>query len=888
MDFEQFTNKAREALQFSHQLATEYSHSEIKPAHLLLALLSQEDGAVSSILERMGVPRRELHEKLTQQLDRQPSVSGEGAEEVYLSSEMKTLLDEAKNQATDMGDEYVSTEHFLLAFLENDRSEASNLLLDYDISQDGVTETMEEVRGSQNVDEPGAEEKYEVLEKYGRDLTQEAREGKLDPVIGREEEIRRLTRILSRRTKNNPILIGEPGVGKTAIVEGLARRIVEGDAPKSLDGKRIIKLDVGSMVAGAKYRGEFEDRLKAFIKEVKESEGQIILFIDEVHTVVGAGAAEGAVDASNILKPPLARGELHAIGATTLDEFRENIEQDAALERRFQQLLIEEPAVEDTISILRGLQERYEAHHGVKITDSALVEAARLSDRYIGDRFLPDKAIDLIDEAASALRIEMDSKPAEIDRIEREIMQLEMEKQALTKEEDEQAQERLEDLEKELADYREENDQLKSKWRTEKEILDRIGEYQEQIEQARIRMEQAQREGDLDRASEIQYGEIPKLQEKLQEANDELDNLQDGRRMLKEEVTEDDVAEVVSGWTGIPVSRLLQSEREKLVEMEDRLKQRVVAQDEAIEAVSDAVRRARSGLHDPKKPIGSFIFMGPTGVGKTELAKTLAEFLFDDEDKLIRVDMAEFMEKHSVSRFMGAPPGYVGYEEGGYLTEQVRRNPYSVVLFDEIEKAHRDVLNALLQILDDGRMTDGQGRTVDFRNTVLIMTSNVGSKDIQETFEEHPNLDEDSEEFQELRETVMDKLRSNFRPEFLNRLDETIIFHSLSQDDIKEIVDIQLDRLLERFEERKLDLRLTESAKELLAKAGYDPVYGARPLKRVIQDRVVDELAMDLLQGDVQEGDTIEVDTVPGDDELTFRQIGSVEEETRGPAAAVS
>jgi ATP-dependent Clp protease ATP-binding subunit ClpB len=740
------------------------------------------------------------------------------------------------------------------------------------------------------VDDPAAEEHYEVLEKFGRDVTQEAEDGKLDPVIGREEEIRRLTQILSRRTKNNPILIGEPGVGKTAIVEGLARRIVEGDAPKSLENRCIVELDVGSMVAGAKYRGEFEDRLKAFIKEVKESDGEIILFIDEVHTVVGAGGAEGSVDASNMLKPPLARGELRAIGATTLDEFRENIEQDAALERRFQKLLIEEPSVEDSVSILRGLQERYEAHHGVRITDSALVAAARLSDRYIGDRFLPDKAIDLIDEAASALRIEMDSKPAEIDKIEREIMQLEMEKQALSKEEGEEAQERLEDVEEELANLQEKNDELKAKWQNEKEILDRIGECQEEIEDARIRMEKAQREGELDRASEIQYGEIPDLQEELREAKAELDNLQDGKRMLKEEVTEDDVAEVVSGWTGIPVTRLLRSEREKLVEMEDRLKQRVVAQDEAVKAVSDAVRRARSGLHDPEKPIGSFIFLGPTGVGKTELAKTLAEFLFDDEDKLIRVDMSEFMEKHSVSRFMGAPPGYVGYEEGGYLTEQVRRNPYSVILFDEVEKAHRDVLNAMLQILDDGRMTDGQGRTVDFRNTVLIMTSNVGSNDIQETFQEHPDMDEDSPEFKELRDTVMDKLRSNFRPEFLNRLDETIIFHSLNRKDIKEIVDIQIDKLLERFEEKKFDLELTEAAKERLAEEGYDPVYGARPLNRVIQDRIVDELAMDVLQGEIDEGQLIRVDIDSSDKDFVFEPVTSAAESTEetGPPAGVT
>ncbi|MFB6226936.1 MAG: ATP-dependent Clp protease ATP-binding subunit, partial [bacterium] len=671
MDFEQFTNKAKEALQMAQQLAEEYSHSELKPSHLLAAVVTQDDGAVSSILEKMGVPARKVREDVIKHLDSEPSVSGEAADEIYMSRDLKNVLSDAEVEADEMGDEYVSTEHFLLSLVDDDGSKAGSLLSNYDLTREGVLDAMDDVRGSQNVMDPEAEEKYEILEKYGRNLTEEAEDGNLDPVIGREEEIRRLTQILSRRTKNNPILIGEPGVGKTAIVEGLARRIVEGDAPKSLENKKIIELNIGSMVAGAKYRGEFEDRLKAFIKEVKESDGEIILFIDEVHTVVGAGGAEGSVDASNMLKPALARGELRAIGATTLDEFRENIEQDAALERRFQQLMIEEPSVEDTVSILRGLQERYEAHHGVKITDSALVEAAKLSDRYIGDRFLPDKAIDLIDEAASSLRIEMDSKPAEIDKIEREIMQLEMEKQALQKEDGSDAQERLKDIEEELANLQEKNDELKSKWQTEKEILDRIGDYQEEIEEARIRMEQAQREGNLDKASEIQYGEIPDLQEKLRAANEELDSLQDGQRMLKEEVTDNDVAEVVSRWTGIPVDRLLQSEREKLVHMEDKLRERVVAQDEAIEEVSDAVRRARSGLHDPNKPIGSFIFMGPTGVGKTELAKTLAEFLFDDEDKLIRVDMSEFMEKHSVSRFMGAPPGYVGYEEGGYLTEQV-------------------------------------------------------------------------------------------------------------------------------------------------------------------------------------------------------------------------
>ncbi|MFB6355653.1 MAG: ATP-dependent chaperone ClpB [bacterium] len=881
MQMDRFTVKAQEALQSSQKIAGEFEHAEMSIDHLALALIRQEDGVVPSVLQKMGVIPSSVESALESDLENEPSVTDQPTADIRVSRELKQVFDSAENEAENMDDEYVSTEHFLLAILDHGESNAANILTSHGADKDSVMKSLQQVRGSQRVTDQNPEEKYETLEKYGRDLTKEARQGDLDPVIGRDDEIRRLMQILSRRTKNNPVLIGEPGVGKTAIVEGMARRIVEGDVPTSLENKRLISLDVSSMVAGSKYRGEFEDRMKAFIKEVTESDGEIVLFIDELHTVVGAGGAEGSVDASNMLKPPLARGELRAIGATTLDEYKKHIEEDAALERRFQKILIEEPSQEETISILRGLQERYEVHHGVRIQDEALVQAAQLSDRYISDRFLPDKAIDLIDEAASALRIEMDSMPAEIDQVERQIKQLEMEKQALEDEEDESAQERLERINEELADLRERSDQLKSDWQTEKEILDRISDLQEEVEQAKIEQEQHEREGDLKKASEIQYGKLPELEEELEEAQQRLDELQENTRMLKEEVTAEDIADVVSRWTGIPVNKLLESEKEKLLHMEDRLSERVVSQDEAIEAVSDAVRRARSDLQDPNRPIGSFIFMGPTGVGKTELAKSLAEFLFDDEDNLIRVDMSEFMEKHSVSRFMGAPPGYVGHEEGGYLTEQVRRKPYSVILFDEIEKAHKDVFNAMLQILDDGRMTDGQGRTVDFRNTVLIMTSNVGSEYIQEAFEEHPNMEHGDPEYQEMREKVMESLRSGFRPEFLNRIDETIIFHSLSRDDIKEIVDIQVDRLLDRIEQQDFDLVLTDRARSRLAEEGYDPVYGARPLQRVIQKRVVNKLAKKVLAGEYEEGVTFEADYDPDLDEFVFNAVQA--EEPQGP-----
>ncbi len=871
MDIEQFTQKSQRAVQQTQQLAESKQHSELKPAHLLAALLDQEDGIVPRLIQRMGQDPGQIRGDLEDHLDSQPSVRGDT--QLQLSRELNEVFQSAQNEAESMGDEYVSTEHLLLAVLDSG-GEAARILNQAGVNRERVTDALDDVRGSQNVTDPNPEDKYEVLEKYGRDLTEMAREGEIDPVIGRDQEIRRIMQILSRRTKNNPVLIGEPGVGKTAIAEGFAGRIVEGDVPDGLKDKRVIALDVSGMVAGAKYRGEFEDRLKAFIKEVKESEGEIILFIDELHMVVGAGEAEGGVDASNMLKPPLARGELRAIGATTLDEYKKHIEKDAALERRFQPVKIEEPSIEETISILRGLQERYEVHHGVRIQDEALIAAARLSDRYIGDRFLPDKAIDLVDEAASSLRIEQDSMPAELDQIEREIMQLEMEKKALEKEDTEASEERLDDLEEELANLREQSDELKTQWSNEKDLLSRVSDLQERIEKTRFEQEKAKREGDLTKASEIQYGELPDLQEELEEAKQNLQNLQKDQKMLKEEVTEGDIARVVSTWTGIPVERLMESEREKLAEMEDRLSRRVVSQDEAISAVSNAVRRARANLQDPRRPIGSFIFLGPTGVGKTELSKALAEFLFDDEDALIRVDMSEFMEKHSVARFMGAPPGYVGYEEGGYLTEQVRQKPYSVILFDEIEKAHKDVFNAMLQILDDGRMTDGQGRTVDFRNTVLIMTSNIGSDLIQETYEEHPDLSHDDPEFDELQTEVFQRMRNHFRPEFLNRIDETIIFQSLSREDIKQIVNIQLERLHDQLAEQGLTLELTEAAKEKLAEEGYDPVFGARPLERVIQKRIQDPLALKVIEGDLQEGDVIRADARPEEDDLTFEPVG--------------
>ncbi|MFW6373155.1 MAG: ATP-dependent chaperone ClpB, partial [Thermodesulfobacteriota bacterium] len=824
MRFDKFTIKSQELIQNAQNLASEHHNQQIEPEHLLGAMLGEQEGIVRSMLRKLGVSPNAVVQEAAVAVDRLPKVSG--VSDVYLSGRTKGVLDAAFKEASRMKDQYVSVEHILLAVADEKNGEAAGILSRYGVTRDAILRVLQEIRGGQTITDQNPEEKYQALDKYSRDLTDLARLGKLDPVIGRDEEIRRIVQVLSRRTKNNPVLIGEPGVGKTAIVEGLAQRIIQGDVSESLKNRRLVALDMGALVAGAKYRGEFEDRLKAVLKEVERAEGEIILFIDELHTVVGAGAAEGAVDASNMLKPALARGTLRCVGATTLNEYRKYIEKDAALERRFQPVMVREPSVEDTISILRGLKEKYEVHHGVRIKDSAIVGAATLSDRYIADRFLPDKAIDLVDECASKLRIEIDSMPVEIDEIQRKITQAEIEREALKKEKDAASKDRLQKLQSDIADMSEEIHGLKAKWQNEKNLIQKIRKTKEEIEQTTIEEQKAEREGNLARVAELRYGRANELRRQLEETNQQLAELQEEKQMLKEEVDAEDIAEVVSRWTGIPVSKMLEGEREKLIQTEDRLRRRVVGQDEAITAVANAVRRARSGLQDPNRPIGSFIFMGPTGVGKTELAKALAEFMFDDEGAIIRVDMSEYMEKHSVARLIGAPPGYVGYEEGGHLTESVRRRPYSVVLFDEIEKAHPDVFNVLLQILDDGRMTDGHGRTVDFKNTIIIMTSNVGSQFIQELGTENRD---------EMERRVTEALRSTFKPEFLNRVDELIIFHNLSPEQIGDIVEIQIERLRKRLADRQIHLELSEEIKRLLAEKGYDRVYGARPLKRAIQ-----------------------------------------------------